>query len=463
MKKYIILLFIFLVSNCFSQEKETIVVQKFVENYNNSEYALIFSMFSDSMKKAVSFDDLKAFLEKTKLEEGNIVHNRFIRSRGKDQFSYFTNLKNGVRILNIILDANSSIDGITFKPYVKGGFAKNNLTVKEGLLNKKQIKLLYDKVKVFPNDTQIALGIIKKGEVSFVGVERKNNVISYIENSKSVFEIASITKVFTATLLADFVLNKKVNLKDYINNYLSFPLKDNIKITFKELANHTSGLSLYPSNLNLQKNPKNPYKEYSNSDLEEYLMNSLELQKQSKNQFLYSNLGFALLGYTLGKIDNNNYNELLKENIFRKYGMNNSTASLKEVDDVLLVPGLDKNGNVTPNWERQVLEGNGAVLSNVKDLSKFMLAQFNGDNTELSLTQKETYKIDEYNSVGLGWLIKNNKSKLHWHNGATGGYKSCMAIDVLNKKGVIILSNVSSENLYNKNIENLCFGLIKSL
>ena len=121
----------------------------------------------------------------------------------------------------------------------------------EAKITRTQSKSIFRECQDLPNNTQVSISIIENGKVKFYGIRRKNDTIFTYDNHKSVFEVGSISKVFTATLLADFVLNNKVNLDDQISDYIKTPFKDSIEITFKQLANHTSGLPRLPSNLSL--------------------------------------------------------------------------------------------------------------------------------------------------------------------------------------------------------------------
>ena len=75
----------------------------------------------------------------------------------------------------------------------------------------------------------------------------------YLNNYQSIFEIGSITKVFTANLLAKAVIDNKVKLNENINDYLNIKFKNDISISFKSLANHTSGLPRMPTNFEVEK------------------------------------------------------------------------------------------------------------------------------------------------------------------------------------------------------------------
>jgi len=343
--------------------------------------------------------------------------------------------------------------------------AKNGIEVSNVQVTNEQSELIFEKMKSFPNNTELSISIIHKGEIKHIGIKRINDTIKINQNHQSVFEIGSISKVFTASLLSIFALEKKINLEDEIQDYFGFTIKTNSKITFKELANHTSGLPKLPSNLNLFSVDKNnPYKDYDSEKLVEYLKDEIELKQKPGIKHEYSNLGAGILGYVLAEISKSTYENLLQERIFTKYEMHNSTTKRNKIK-IKIVNGLNPKGKITTNWDFDALAGGGAILSTTEDLSKFALAQFDKENKELTLTQKPTFKVNEKMSIGLGWHILNrtNQNEVIWHNGGTGGYTSSMALDVKNKSGIIILSNVSALNTKKGNIDQLCFELIKTL
>jgi CubicO group peptidase (beta-lactamase class C family) len=332
-------------------------------------------------------------------------------------------------------------------------------------IKKEQSELLFNNSKSFPNNTQLSFALIKNKKVNFIGIERIKDTIKLIENYKDAFEIGSITKVFTATLLSNFVNNQELKLDGNIQDYLDFKVNSDNVITFKELANHTSGLPRLPSNLNLLLvDQDNPYKDYDKEKLIDYLTKEVKLNQESGIKYEYSNLGAGVLGFELATIAKSTYELLLQEKIFTKYKMLNSTSKRENVK-IKLVRGLKPNGKPTSNWDFDVLAGGGAIFSTVEDLSKFALAQFDIANKELALTQKPTFKVNDNMSIGLGWHIlkRKNGGELIWHNGGTGGYTSSMVLDLENKNGIVILSNVSAFNEQMGNIEELCFGLIKTL
>ena len=348
---------------------------------------------------------------------------------------------------------------------VLSSYSNGQTTIAENGIDKEQSELIFNRTKSFPNNTQLSIALINNMEISFIGIKRTNDTISLIDNYQDAFEIGSITKVFTATLLSNFVTDQKLELNDNIQDFFDFKINIDKEITFKELANHTSGLPRLPSNLNLLiVDQDNPYKDYDKEKLTEYLTSEIKLNQEPGIKYEYSNLGAGILGFELANMSKSSYENLLQEKIFLKYRMVNSTSKREELKSKL-IKGLNPYGETTSNWDFDVLAGGGAIFSTVEDLSKFGLAQFNEKNIELSLTQKPTFKVNDNMSIGLGWHIlkRKNGGELIWHNGGTGGYTSSMALDLENKNGIIILSNVSAFNKEMGNIDQLCFGLINTL
>jgi len=324
--------------------------------------------------------------------------------------------------------------------------AENRL-VADSLINE-HLDSVYKFANRFPNNTQIAVGLIQNGKPYFYGVIRYNDTLFTTQNSDSAFEIGSLTKVFTATILANYVVNGEINPDNKINPVFQFQFNNNIQFSYKELANHTSGLPRLPSNLRFTAifNQDNPYKGYDHQKFDKYLKNNMKLNYPKGSKSEYSNLGMGLLSYTLQKYSGKNFEELLNAFVFSKYQMFNSSTVKSNVSDILVV-GQNAKGEPTSNWASGALIGAGGIYSTVSDLSKFAIAQFDSANKELALTRVKTFKETDTRDVGLGWFIihRKNGDQWYWHNGGTGGYTSSMVIDVENKNGIIILTNLSGQ------------------
>jgi len=370
-------------------------------------------------------------------------------------------MKKYIFILNIIL-------GFFLVSYFffRSNESFNNIDNQNGLLTLKQKEIIFNYLKDFPNKTQMSIAFIREDSCWFYGAIKQNDTVSEIDNKFSNFEIGSITKLFTATLLADFILDSTITLTGKINNDLDFRINNDIQISYLELANHTSGLPRRPSDfyLTAMKSPLNPYKAYNKEKLEKYLKEKLVLNQPGELTYEYSNLGFGILGYTLCQIAQCDYETLLKKKIFDKYGLTNTT-SIKENISGELVQGLGPFGNPIWNENWGSLEACAGLISSVHDLTKFAQAQFDSNHLELALTRESTLVVDSTLEVGLAWHIMKAKSENDWHrhNGGTFGYRSSLVIDIENKTGIIVLSNVSVGNPNKFSIDDLSFELMKTI
>ncbi|NEN24243.1 beta-lactamase family protein [Cryomorpha ignava] len=343
--------------------------------------------------------------------------------------------------------------------------AANELFAEKGI-DSTQAALIFNKTDYFPNRTQVSIAILTDSGTVFLGVISRNDTILSVHNQDVHFEIGSITKVMTATLLADFVVRDKLKLTDSISTHLPVVMKDSTEITFEQLANNTSGLPNVPTGMLLTSllSMRNPYKNFDEKTLAAYLENDLSLSNPPGKSYSDSNLGFGLLGYTLSKVDEKSIDDLLEERIFKKYKMSATTTHREDIKNTL-VPGLNKDGKHTSNWDMAALGGAGAALSTAEDLAKFAKAHCDTADKVLALTRNPTFNQDDKTEIGLAWRItrSENGNMLYSQRGSTGGYTSCMIIDPNNCRAVVVLSNVSGSNAYSGNLEELCFGLMKSV
>ncbi len=438
-------------------------IENFEKRYNADQYDEIFNSFSSEMKQALPFESTKEFFNNLKSKAGTIENKEFVKYEQETYAIYKTRFEKAVLSVNISLDNDDKINGFLVKPYTGDHNTEKNTVNALHQYPNEIARIIYSKSKNFPNNSQLSIAVIKNGKTDYYGIIKENDSVKPIENQSKVFEIGSVTKIFTSTVLASLIEDKKINLGDSINRYYPFTFKDNVKISFESLANHTSGLPRLPENLDLSSD-SNPYKDYGKKELENYLKHIVKLENHPSVSFSYSNLGAGLLGYTLGLSQNTSFQELLQKTIFDKYNMKNSFTHSQGLG-VRLVKGLNTDGKTIPNWDFDVLSGGGGILSTTEDLTMFANAQFNPENKELALTRKPTFTIDKEMRIGLGWhlLQSENGQDLYWHNGGTAGYSSSMTLNIDNRTGVIILSNVSAFNPETGNIDELCFELMREM
>ncbi len=329
---------------------------------------------------------------------------------------------------------------------------------------KSQVDMISNYLMQFSDNSQLSIASVIGNDIDFIGAQKNDGKIFLTDNKNSVFEIGSITKIFTSTILSRLAIDSVINLEGSIEGILPYKLKqiskDGINVTFKSLANHTSGLQFEPGNINVSSDlyPKNPYQAYDNKLFDEYLRNSLTINSIPGTTYQYSNLGYGLLGYLLETKSGKDYETLLQELVCKQYGLQNTSTSFTRVER-LIVPGIDTLGENLPHWDCNALNASGGILSNVEDLSKFIISNFMNDSV-LDLQRKITFN-NMNNHVALGWEtfeIGGGKCKLNWYhkNGGMGGYSSAIIMDIQSQLGIVILSNISA---YNKHENTLQLGI----
>ena len=460
------LVFTLVISAQKTEEVYISFFKNFITKYNATPIDEMASLVSPEM--SISSDKFVATMKSLRTGLGTIDSYDYVGVNDTGFALFKVNFSQSVMGMHLVLDNANKLLKLTMKPFESFDTNDNQppvfnaLSLTKNSISKLQQEYIYEYSKGFHNHSELAIGLIKNGVVCYYGVRKLNDTIRYVDNPKSQFEIGSVTKVFTASLLAHMVLEDKVKLSDNVFDYLK--ITDKEKITFQSLANHTSGLPRLPTNLNLSTvDPKNPYKLYDEDKLLTYLKEDYTVETRNAQSYEYSNLGAGLLGFTLAKIENMSYENLLGSAIFSKFKMDASTT--KSENATQLVTGRNEKGEPTKNWDMSSLAGAGAIISTVEDVSKFVLAHFDDNNEALALTQVKTAAVNATMNIGLGWHLRKSNSNTEWlwHNGGTGGYTSSVTIDPKTRNGIIILSNVSAYHSKMSNIDALNFALMKTL
>jgi CubicO group peptidase (beta-lactamase class C family) len=264
----------------------------------------------------------------------------------------------------------------------------------------------------------------------------------------TVYEIGSITKTFTATLLAQVVLCGRVRLDTPAAQLLpdfKIPARSGKEITLGELAMQHSGLPRIPSNL-LPKDLANPYADYDAAKLKAFLA-GYALERDPGAVYEYSNLGFGLLGYALAQLNHTTYRAMIEEEILQPLGMTMSSAAFAEAMHAHLAPGHLYTGETVNNWDFDALAGAGAIRSTANDMLRYLKANMGAERSPLTaamkLAQQPRRNMGATNRIGLAWITTDKG--IVWHNGQTGGYRSFLGFTADGRRGVVILANTAAD------------------
>lgn len=258
------------------------------------------------------------------------------------------------------------------------------------------------------------------------------------------WEIGSITKVFTALLLAQLQQTGQISMAETVASYLPKTLelpKNFEKITFENLAIHQSGLPRLPSGMKLfgKDAMVDPYSVFD----EERILRAIQETKLKSvpgtGRPRYSNYGFGLLGFTLERVTGTTYEDLLMREIITSIGLSSATFT-----DESLREGHSRKKEVGP-WHMGRFASMGGLRMSALDLSKFLTAS-QDTNHLLAPAFAETFKIryqDKRTAMGLGWHYLKDQ-KIVGHGGGTLGAMTEAFIDLETNSHVIVFGDGNS-------------------
>ncbi|QDT39957.1 D-alanyl-D-alanine-carboxypeptidase/endopeptidase AmpH precursor [Gimesia alba] len=268
----------------------------------------------------------------------------------------------------------------------------------------------------------------------------------------TVYELGSISKVFTGLMLADAVVRGEIDLNataDVANTAgIRLPSHEGRSIKWIDLSTHRSGLPRLPGNL-APTDLKNPYQNYDSKKAAAFL-NQYKLPRQPGASQEYSNFGASVLGYLVAQQAGRSYQQLLQKRIAKPLGMTDCTVSLSTDQRQRLATPHAKFGTVTKPWTFSNLPGAGGIRATMQDMLRFAQAQLNpptgkiGEAIELAWKQHRD-KDASGPAMGLGWVIAGD-GQTRWHNGQTGGSHSSLFINRKLNCAVVILSNTAVKN-----------------
>ena len=256
------------------------------------------------------------------------------------------------------------------------------------------------------------------------------------------FEIGSITKTFTATLLAEEAVAGKLTLDTPLKILLpdfTLPRYEGREIILAEIAEQHSGLPRLPDNFH-PKDAADPYADYDAASLKAFLA-GYKLPRPPGETYEYSNLAVGLLGYALARRHRETYRDLVAARILKPLGMASSGVGLPHPTQ-----GYDAQGHPVGPWGWDALAGAGGIGSSGADMLRYLKAYMGRIDTPLraAMDLARTARRDAAPNfrIGLIWMTsKAGDQSIIWHNGMTGGYASFIGFTADGKKGVVILTN----------------------
>lgn len=305
------------------------------------------------------------------------------------------------------------------------------------------------------NIPSVSVGIITGGKAQILrGYGQLNRQQKTNSDEHTVYQIASVSKMFTGTLSHQLLKEGALDLDEKITHYLPSTLSESTKaklgeITLRELIHHRSGL---PRDSKVVKRVDG--EPFLGGYTEEQLLEDLELlnlEAEPGERYSYSNLGYGLLGYILERASGESYDNLLQEYITEPLKMENTAAAVTKKKFLATPYRKDARNTETKAWESGKLTPAGGLYSTVEDLTKLMNRQIqdyqeyekSGAASPFILTKYKAPRnsASQFYGFGLNEIIIEGRGKIYGHQGDMDGFASSYLFFPKHRLGVVLLTS----------------------
>jgi len=293
---------------------------------------------------------------------------------------------------------------------------------------------------------------------------------------ETLFEIGSVTKVFTGILLANAVEQGKVRLDQPVAELMREVAEIDPRVTLERLASHTAGMPRLPENMGSFSGALrmltggDPYRDYGEAEFHEALR-ALKVRGAPGAENNYSNYGVALLGHALAKARGVSFAELLRTDLLEPMGLADTSLALSPAQKARFSQGHTAAAGLGPvsiamksdPWDlADCLAPAGGVRSSGADLRRFLRVCIGLEQSSISnavkISTQALSRKSERREVGLGWyrtIDKELGQTMIWHNGGTGGFRAHLSFTEDRQAGVVVLCNASVD------VDQLGFRLLR--
>ncbi len=322
---------------------------------------------------------------------------------------------------------------------------------------KEDLRIEIDKILRF--DTEISLkktpgfiiGILDNDSTYYFSFGHKTKNEADTIDQNDIFELGSITKVFTASIIASLESKNILSYQDKINDFLPFEYQNPRmgQTTIIDLINHTSSLPKRPSFFGKkEKNFQNPYELYSVKDLLVFYRDFIP----EKKQFEYSHTNYAILELIIEKITGKKYNDVLNDEIFLPYKMTQSFVDFPEQKQDLIAPGYDRAQKKVAPWTYSSFKASEGLKTSMHDMLLFMKENLKQNDLQ-NISRNKLKAVEQLSGTGFnhllgisnGWHTIDMKNfKIITHTGKTSGHNAFAAMINETNTAVVIFANSST-------------------
>ena len=278
------------------------------------------------------------------------------------------------------------------------------------------------------------------------GYGYRNAATKTPNDEQTIFQLGSITKQFTSTVILKLQAEKKLSVSDKLNKYFpNYPKGDSI--TIQELLTHTSGIYNYTNDRDFMKDGAT--KPATREKMMALFMNK-PLDFSPGTDWNYSNSGYLLLGYIIEDVTKKTYEQAVRNYIFTPLHMIHSGFDFTDLKSKEKATGYfqlnDKETVAAPIVDSSVSFSAGAIYSTTGDL--YLWHKALEQNRILSKEQQEMAYTPVKNNYGYGWGIDSIEGKRRVaHSGGIFGFTTNISRVPADDICIILLSNASDPTL----------------
>lgn len=287
-------------------------------------------------------------------------------------------------------------------------------------------------------------------------------------NERTLFEIGSSSKAFTATLVAMLVSDGKMHWDDRLTTYLpDFRMYDpvaNESVTLRDALTHRSGIA------------RGEFVWLGAGVSRDEVLHRVRFLKPEspfRSRYSYQNMMYLAAGQAAGRAAGSSWDDLVRQRIFVPLGMTSTTTTYRGLatTNVAMPNGLDHDTVFAkPAFDAENIAPAGAILSNAVDMAQWLRFQLNdgvvnGKRLVASAALRETHtpqiligsggergsdsgSVKRFSSYGMGWMVEDYRNQLSWqHGGNTLGMTAAVGMLPEKKVGVVVLSNMQGAQL----------------
>lgn len=336
-------------------------------------------------------------------------------------------------------------------------YAQKNTTEKNVFMAMdKTASILLEKSKT----NSISIGVVKNGKTYTRHYGEIDKGKENPATNETVFEVASITKLFTGLLAAQAVLEGKLNLNDDIRKYItgSYPNLQyhGTPITIRDLVSFKTGFEKdLPDNSELRKTRNDTsylaFKRMDDSYTRDKFfedLKTIKLDTLPGTKFKYSNGSLNLTAHILENVYNKSYEELLKENIFSKLNMKSTGINLES--NTKIANGYNLKGVLMPSISDNLWGAAGRLKTTLSDLTKFIAYELNAKDKIVAESQRNLLNSSTiWNGYFWDYIQVDENGKNCWKHGGAFGTQNMLVVFPERQLGLSIIVNISYENTAN--------------